>query len=177
MKRKPEKTTDTDKKMKLLKDEHYIGIRRIHIDRLEQAVFEKDGISSRERERPHINMIASNIIKSGLMFQSPIQANVKPDPDIPGTQSKAYFSDGVFKNPNVKFVVFGHQHFMESIQIARKWAIDNNELDLLEQLTYLDIGAWAGLDPETDDYWPTFTTTSATRFESVTSGSSSAGFV
>ena len=130
-----------------LYDEHCIGVYKIHINRLVQANVKN--IAARDINDVegliHQNAIAQELKSSYMVFQSPLQALVNPVVNIPGTFTKAQFTQLTFEDKCVTFTVFGHQHFLEAIKIARQWAKDNNDEKLYKRLTYLQVNLWVGL--------------------------------
>ena len=140
------KTTENAKEMKRLYEEHFWGIRRISIDRLVQAEMGPNDISARPRETAHVNQIAQEIIKNYMMFQSPLAVVVIPIDGVPGTYYKAQFTDIIFTREDVFFKVFGHQHFLAALLIARQYARDHNMFDLANHLAEVYIGVWVGLN-------------------------------
>ena len=130
--------------LKQIKVEHYVGIKKVHVDRLVQA--EMTDYAARDRTEEHVNNIAQELITGFLMFQSPIQANVIVIPSIQGTQYKTLFTDIIFQNTVVKFTVFGHQHFFEAIKIARRHFERTGNKEMYLALSYVDVGIWIGLD-------------------------------
>ena len=147
---KPEKLSkrEYNQYMSNLYTDHFVGTRSIHIDRLVQAEFGSDPgqVAARERDQSTVNDLAQEIIDSSLVFQSPLQVNVIKVNNIPGTQVKASWCDDLFAKKEVKFLVFGHQHFLEAIKVALKYAKDNGQTEVVERLTYLDAGIWVGLN-------------------------------
>ena len=132
--------------MKELYNDHFYGLKEVSILRLVQAEQSAEDISARLRESGHVNDIAQTIIENWMMFQSPLQCLVVPVAGMSDTTNKSLFTDTTFRNKNVKFKVFGHQHFLAAMLIALEWAKDHNDADLVKRLSTVTIGIWVGLD-------------------------------
>jgi hypothetical protein len=134
--------------LNIIRSDHYVGLYRININRLDQAENTENDIAGRDLESSHINSIASDIVNTFLVFQSPLQANCIPVPEIPATTNKLLFNQACIDNSEIRFKVFGHQHFLAAMKTAIEHSEKVGNHDLAKRLEVLDVSVWVGLSPK-----------------------------
>ena len=107
-----------------LKEDHLWQRCEVEIDitRIQHADFSVDGNAPRDLAQTFSKEVYEEVLASPLLFQSSLEVFVEPNDAIPGTKSKALFTELTLHDKRVKFIVFCHQHLFEALWMVHQYA-------------------------------------------------------